>query len=166
MNATEQITLRPLRVEDAEAMAHVLADPRLYEFTGGQPPTVEQLHRQYTVQTVGRSPDSSERWINHLVLLAPDHHPIGYVQATVPRDGHTAEIAWVIGQPWQGHGYATTAARLLAHQLADQGVRELSAHIHPDHTASQRIAAHLGLHPTDIVEDGEIRWRGPALSPA
>ena len=47
--------LRPLRVDDAAEMAEVLADPSLYEFTGGEPPSVADLERRYAVQTRGRS---------------------------------------------------------------------------------------------------------------
>ena len=32
--------------------------------------------------------------------------------------------------------------------------------IHPEHEASQRIARHLGMEPTDTVVDGEVRWAG------
>lgn len=142
-------------------MVSVLADPALYEFTGGEPPTEEQLTRRYTTQSQGHSPDGTEQWINMIVVLHPGAQPIGFVQATVPANGRPAEIAWVIGAPWQGQGHAAEAARQLLAHLAERGVTEVLAHIHPDHTASQRIATHLGLHPTSEVVDGEIAWRGP-----
>lgn len=142
-------------------MVSVLADPALYEFTGGEPPTEEQLTRRYTAQSQGHSPDGTEQWINMIVVLHPGAQPIGFVQATVPANGRPAEIAWVIGAPWQGQGHAAEAARQLLAHLAERGVTEVLAHIHPDHTASQRIATHLGLHPTSQVVDGEIAWRGP-----
>ena len=40
---TERIGLRPLSPDDAPEMAKVLADPALYQYTGGTPPTVEGL---------------------------------------------------------------------------------------------------------------------------
>jgi hypothetical protein len=40
---TERLVLCPLRVSDADEMATVLADDSLYEFTGGEPPSVSQL---------------------------------------------------------------------------------------------------------------------------
>ena len=104
------------------------------------------------------SPDGSEEWINLVVTLEPEGQPVGYVQATVPRTGGPTEIAWVIGEPWQGRGYATRAAQLLVQQLREQGVTKLTAHIHPDYAASQRIARTLGMAPTGISVDGEDRW--------
>lgn len=163
------IGLRPLTVADVEAMAVVLADQSLYEFTGGEPPSVDELRRRYAVQTRGHSSDGSEDWVNLIVALQPGDEPIGYVQATVPREGGPAEIAWVIGRPWQGNGYATRAGHLLIAHLEERGVADMMAHIHPGHHASQRVANALGFTPTDVVVDGEVRWvrlDGRAATPA
>ena len=40
------------------------------------------------------------------------------------------------------------------------GVRRFVADVHPAHTASQRVAAAIGLAPTDELVDGEVRWAG------
>lgn len=157
---TTAIALRPLRVTDATEMAAVLADPELYRYTGGEPPSVEGLERQYAVQTRGHSSDGSELWLNRIVVAGPEQEAVGYVQATVPLDGSPAEIAWVIGVPWQGRGYARCAAALLVGELRDRGIQQVVAHIHPEHEASQRIARHLGMGPTDLVVEGEVRWVG------
>lgn len=141
---THAVTLRPLSVHDAPVMAEVLSDPSLYHFTGGEPPTVDDLEHRYAVQVRGRSADGSQDWVNLLVCLDPGEQPIGYVQATIPRDATPTEIAWVIGTAWQGYGYATQAAQLLVDDLTERGVRDLVAHIHPDHAASQAIATRLG----------------------
>lgn len=156
---TAVVRLRPLAAEDAEVMSSVLADPTLYEFTGGEPPSVEELGRRYAIQTRGQSADGTEDWINYVVILDPGQTPIGYVQATVHRNRGSAEIAWVIGREWQGKGYATRAARLLVENLEERGVHDLTAHIHPDHVASQSVARNLGLVLTTIVIDGEQRWQ-------
>ena len=148
------VELTPLTVDHAAAMVAVLADPSLYEFTGGTPPTLEELTARYARQAVGHSPDGTEQWLNWVVLL--DSTPVGYVQATVV--GDSAEIAWVISPSVQGRGLATEAARAMVELLTAAGVRRLVAHVHPDHVASARVAERLGLRPTDVVEDGEVRW--------
>ncbi len=148
------VELSPLTVDHAPAMVAVLSEPSLYEFTGGTPPTLEELTARYARQAVGHSPDGSEQWLNWVVLL--DSTPVGYVQATVV--GESAEIAWVISPSVQRRGLATEAARAMAELLTAAGVRRLVAHVHPDHVASARVAERLGLRRTDVVEDGEIRW--------
>lgn len=157
---SDTIALRPLTVDDASVMVDVLSSPHLYTFMGGKAPTNAELVRQYGVQTRGQSIDGTEIWINLLVLLGEEREPIGYVQATVPTDGGPAEIAWVIGHPWQGRGYATRAARLLLEVLRECGVARVVADVHPGHQASRRVAARLGMIPTTHVVDGEIRWSG------
>jgi len=154
------LSLRPLRVDDAEAMAAVLADPDLYTYTGGTPPGEEELRQRYAILARGRSEDGAEDWANWIVVLEPEGRPVGYVQATIPVDGGPTQIAWLIGTPWQGRGLAKEAAGLLKGELRDRGVRRLVADVHPEHTASQRVAQAIGLAPTDEVVDGEVRWAG------
>ncbi|WP_258952776.1 GNAT family N-acetyltransferase [Lentzea californiensis] len=82
----------------------------------------------------------------------------GTVQATITHADESAEIAWVVGTPWQGRGIAREAARGLVTWLATQPVRIVIAHVHPDHHASAAVAAAAGLTATDEVHDGETRW--------
>jgi RimJ/RimL family protein N-acetyltransferase len=165
---TERLVLEMLTVGHAAEMVDVLADPALYAFTGGEPPTVEELRERYRRQAAG-SPDPATRWCNWVVRLRAGERPAtGYVQATVSPaapDGPVAEVAWVTGAPWQGRGIAREAAAALVDWLTDQGVRTVVAHIHPGHHASAAVATAAGLTATGRVEDGEVRWeRG--LSPA
>ncbi|MGO1259943.1 MAG: GNAT family N-acetyltransferase [Brachybacterium sp.] len=81
----------------------------------------------------------------------------------MPADQRPAEIAWVIGRPWQRRGFAGRAAQLLVNDLRARGVAQIIAHIHPDHEASQRIAERLGMTPSDVVVEGETRWTGPLV---
>jgi RimJ/RimL family protein N-acetyltransferase len=42
--------------------------------------------------------------------------------------------------------------------LEDQGVTTITAHVHPDHHASARVAERAGLVPTDEIGDVELVW--------
>jgi RimJ/RimL family protein N-acetyltransferase len=160
---TARLDLLPLRVEDAEEMAAVLADPALHHFTGGDPATPDALRARYRRQTAG-SPDPDVSWCNWIVRLRADGRAAGYLQATATPG--TAEIAWVIGTPWQGHGLATEAARALTEWLTGQGVHTVTAHIHPGHHASAAVARAAGLTPTTEQQDGETRWQLSGAPPA
>jgi RimJ/RimL family protein N-acetyltransferase len=150
---TERLELLPLRVEHAGEMAEVLSDPALRTFIGGTPDTPEALRSRYERVTAG-SPDPAVSWLNWVIRLPAEDCLTGTVQATV--NGTTAEIAWVVGTPWQGRGIAAEAVRELVAWLP---VRTIIAHIHPDHQASAAVATAAGLAPTDEQHDGEIRWR-------
>jgi RimJ/RimL family protein N-acetyltransferase len=158
---TARLELVPLRVADAEEMVEVLADPTLYAFTGGRPPTPRELVDRYRAQVPGHSPVGDEEWRNWIVRERSSAAAAGFVQATISGadDARIAEIAWLIGIRWQGRGYATEAARGLVGWLDEAGVREIVAHIHPDHAASAAVAERIGLEPTGTIVDGERRWR-------
>ncbi|MFF1871296.1 GNAT family N-acetyltransferase [Kitasatospora herbaricolor] len=158
---TDRLDLLPLRPADAEEMALVLADPALHTFTGGEPDTLDTLRARYRRLSAG-SPDPAVTWCNWILRLRADGRATGYVQATVTAG--TAEIAWVVGVPWQGRGLASEAARALVAWLRTQGVRTVVAHIHPGHEASAAVARAAGLGPTGEVQDGEVRWEAE-LSP-
>jgi RimJ/RimL family protein N-acetyltransferase len=141
-------------------MVHVLADAALYEYTGGAPPTLDQLRHRYDAQSAGRSSDGRQWWCNWIVTVLGEDVPVGYVQATVERgrDEMEAVISWVIRPEAQGRGLATEAARAMISWLAQYDVARFAAYIHPEHDASARVAAKLGLHRTAITHKGEIRW--------
>ena len=151
---SDRLQLTPLRAADAAEMVEVLADQELYRFTGGEPPSLDQLHQLYHRQSAGSGRDD-EIWHNWVIRL--DGKAIGYVQATVKHT--TADLAWVVGSSAQGFGYGTKAATAMRDWLASHQVQRFTAHIHPDHAASAAIAAKLGLEPTgEIDDDGEMIW--------
>ncbi|MFE9422587.1 GNAT family N-acetyltransferase [Kitasatospora sp. NPDC006697] len=152
---TARLALLPLRVEHAEEMAEVLADPALHHFTGGEPESAEALRRRYLRWAAG-SPDPAVSWCNWVVRLREADCLAGTVQATVTAGA--AEIAWVVGTPWQRRGLAAEAATGLVDWLAGRGVPVAVAHIHPGHAASAAVARAAGLRPTDRLQDGELRW--------
>ncbi|CAN5845036.1 GNAT family N-acetyltransferase [soil metagenome] len=158
--ATARLTLEPLRVEHAAQMAPAFDDERLHEFTGGQPATLEQLRERYAKQVVGRSADGTQGWCNWVVRHRGTGAVVGTVQATLQaKHGRTsAEIAWVVAVPHQGRGYASEAAAGMAAWLTKHGAQVLVAHAHPEHHASIGVARSLGLSPSDVIVDGEIRW--------
>jgi RimJ/RimL family protein N-acetyltransferase len=153
---TDRLLLTPLQVSDAAEMVVVLADPELYGFTGDSPPSLGELEHRYRAQVVGPARDN-ETWHNWILRLIESDASIGFVQATVI--GDCAELAWVVGTAWQGKGFAIEAARAISEWLADHGTTQFTAHIHPDHAVSGRVAAAIGLRSTGEVDsDGEVIW--------
>ena len=73
-------------------------------------------------------------------------------------EGARAVVAWVIGLPWQGRGYATEAANELVALLWARGVRRVEAYIVPGHLGSERVAERIGLTPTGHISEGEQMW--------
>jgi RimJ/RimL family protein N-acetyltransferase len=178
---TPRLDLVPLQVAHAAEMASVLADPALHAFIGGAPLGPAELRARYQRMVAG-SADPAVSWCNWVILLRGEGCLTGTVQATISSggaagegaatgvaagdgvagEGGEAEIAWVVGTPWQGRGIATEAARGLVGWLWEQSVGVVTACIHPDHGASAAVAAAAGLQPTDHWSDGEVVWRREA----
>ena len=79
------------------------------------------------------------------------------MQATVT--GDTADIAWLVGVPWQRQGIAVEAASAMCAWLEARGVHRLTAHIHPGHVGSAKVAARLGLVAIGSTDaEGEQIW--------
>lgn len=158
MSRVARLILEPLRVDHAVEMVDVLGDSALYEFTGGEPPTLEELSARHASQIRGVSSDGTEEWRNWIVRSAATSEAIGYVQATIRSEPRSADLAWVIGTRWWGRGYATEAASSAVELLREDDVAHFTAHISPGHDASERVAQKLGLHPTAQLVDGEVVW--------
>lgn len=153
---TRRLVLSPLQVSDASEMEPVLSAGELYRFTGGSPPSLEELERRFTAQVAG-SPDRGETWHNWIIRLLEGGEAVGFVQATVTDE--VAEIAWLVGVAWQRQGIATEATIALCDWLHAQGATRVVAHIHPEHGASARVARAAGLEPTGgFDDDGEEIW--------
>ena len=161
--ASGRLTLEPLSLDHARPMVDVLSDPTLYTFTGGEPPTLDTLSTRYASQIHGPA-DGPQAWFNWIARRHDTGALIGFVQATVESQGQDtlAEIAWVIDPAHQRRGLASEATAAMIGWLHAQGVTRLTAHIHPEHTASQRVAYRQGLRPTSSIEDAEVRWESPS----
>ena len=160
---TERLDLEPLTVEHAAELAPVLDDAALHEFTGGAPLSPAALTARYARLAERRSPDGHQLWGNWVMRVRRTGMAAGTMQVTLPAGGPAAgpaEVAWVVGLPAQGRGYAKEAASSLVALLREDGWTVI-AHIHPAHLASQRVAQAAGLAPTGEVHDGEVRWVSP-----
>ena len=157
-----RLALEPLRVSHADEMVSVLSHPRLYDWTGGSPPSHSELSARYRIQAAG-SVVSGEEWFNWIVRTLDTDAPIGFVQATVTE--WEADVAWVIGVDHQRRGFAVEAANAMVGWLNAHGVECFVAHIHPGHLESQGVAAAIGLSPTGEMDgEGEEIWCRPLPS--
>jgi RimJ/RimL family protein N-acetyltransferase len=141
-------------------MLLVLGDRALSEYTGGAPPSLDELRTRYTTQVAGTSPDGARGWLNWIVREREHRAVVGAVQATLSMaEGDlVAEGAWLVGTRYQRHGYATEAAEAMLVWLARHGVVAFAAYINPRHAASIGVARRLELTATGAVVDSETRW--------
>ncbi|MGO9656913.1 MAG: GNAT family N-acetyltransferase [Acidimicrobiales bacterium] len=71
------------------------------------------------------------------------------------------EVAWIVGEPHQGKGYASEAAEVLVRWLAGESVRRVQAHILAGHAASEGVARRAGPHLHNSAESGHAFRANP-----
>ena len=162
---TSRLTAEPIVPAHAAAMHVILSDPAMYSFTGGQPPSLDDLSARYELLASRHSPDGAQIWCNWALRERATGELVGVMQATLPAEGPpsrtaagVAAVAWEIGVAHQRQGFASEAAAAVVSQLHSDGWTVV-AHVHPDHVGSQRVAERAGLAPTQRMVDGEVEWR-------
>lgn len=153
---TERLRMTPLCPSDSDEMFVVLNDSSLHQFIGGAPLAREALRERYIKLARGASADGTELWLNYILRSVATGIAIGTVQATLKRDA--ASVAWIVGTQYQRQGFAQEAVRALLQNLKKRGLTRVTACIHADHVASQRVAAAVGFACTTRIEDGEQVW--------
>ena len=157
--ATDRLVLAPMSVSDAAELHALLWSPDARTGTDDGPAaSLRDVRARIRRWERRRSPDGSEIWLNWTLRLKDDQTAVGRMQATVT--DRWADVAWVIGQPFRNQGYATEAGRCIAVWLLDFfSVDEVRATIHPDNTASRRVATNVGLRRGgERTSDGDEVW--------
>jgi [ribosomal protein S5]-alanine N-acetyltransferase len=73
---------------------------------------------------------------------------VGEIGASLDGASATAQVGYAVVEPCWGRGYATEAlGALLAHLLADPGVRRVVAETLVGHVASRRVLEKAGMRP-------------------
>jgi RimJ/RimL family protein N-acetyltransferase len=141
---TERLTIEPLALRHARELFDALNDELVGRFLDGPDvTTLEALEQKIIRVTSEAPPERNEEWRNFAVLL--NGRVIGRLEATLHRS--VAEVAYVFGPAWWGHGYATEATAWLLRYIREAGMSEAWATIAPANTASDRLLARLGFAP-------------------
>ncbi len=116
---TPRLRLEPLRRSHASELFTLLADPRLYRYVPGEPPSgAAHLAETFEILERRESPDGSERWMNWAVRSKSTGDCVGKVQATIRIDG-SAYLAYEIGVTYWSQGFATEACQRILKALVD-----------------------------------------------
>lgn len=147
--ATPRLILHPQVARHAEEMYAVLSDPAIYEFENAPPESIDWLRARFAKLESRRSADGAEHWLNWVIALR-DGALVGFVQATVHRDGH-AGIAYVLHSRHWGQGVASEATLAMIDELILRyQVREFTAVLKRANHRSQKMLLRLGFVEADV----------------
>lgn len=143
---TERLELETLMPSHAEALFPGLGDRRLYTFIDDEAPvSIAALRARYERLAAQRSPDGLEVWLNWAVRKLCNQEYIGFVQATLTKDG-CATIAFVLFYNSWGKGYGKEAvAAMLTELRTIRSVSKFRAFINPRNRRSETLLRSLGF---------------------
>jgi RimJ/RimL family protein N-acetyltransferase len=153
---TERLRLEPIRADHADAMFAGLREPSLYAYQTDAPPgDLASLRERYAQLSTGRAPSGGRHWLNWIAVRRDDGDAVGYVQATVEKDGSQAEIGYLILVAQQRRGFAREAVGAMVRHLFDAGVAVVHAVVDTRNLASTALLERLGFvrHGTERSED-------------
>ena len=141
---TPALTLVPQVAAHADRMFAVLSDPAIYEYENEPPASLDGLRTRFAALESRESRDGEEQWLNWVIRL-PTSVLIGYVQATVHRDGR-AGIAYVLASPYWGRSLAFRAVDAMLGELAARhAVHHFTAVLKRRNLRSRRLLDRLGF---------------------
>lgn len=147
---TPRLLLREWRDEDVEPFVEMNQDPDVTRFLRGG----AGYTRDDTLALLGRI---HQHWAGHgFGLFAAElrgaREFVGFIGIAVPEFLPevlpSIEIGWRLARRVWGFGLATEGAReVMRWSFRDIGLGRLISVIHPDNTASIRVAEKIGMHP-------------------
>jgi [ribosomal protein S5]-alanine N-acetyltransferase len=143
---TSRLVLEPRVAAHADALYPLLADPRQREFHADDPVSLEALRERFRNGESRRSPDGREHWLNWAIVMREgDANAIGFVQATVQKDGR-AWVAYQVDTALWGRGIASEAVRaMVEHLTAHYAVMQCMATVDQRNQRSWRLLERLGF---------------------
>ena len=145
---TARLRIRPMSVDDAEAMHVIYSDEEAMRWWSHPPYTSLDQTRAKLAKNVA-SPD----WRAWAITLKGDDTAIGQLAAHEKRQGRVIEIGYALARPLWGHGYAREAvSRLLDLLFREEGNRRVFADTDPDNSGSNSLLGSLGF-----VREGVLR---------
>lgn len=130
---TPELLLRKFRPEDGEGLYAYLSDPETVYFEPYGPLTREQACAEAQARAQSRCFVAVERagvLIGHLYFAV---------------NGDCAELGYVFSPAYQGHGYATQAARALMNAAFSAGLQRVTAECALENPRSWHLLERLGM---------------------
>jgi RimJ/RimL family protein N-acetyltransferase len=143
---TGRLRLRPLGVEDADALFPTLSDAELMTYWSSAPHTSVEETRAYFAPRVDR-----DGWRCWGITLAGDDTAIGWVAAGEKRQGKVTEIGYILARAHWGKGIAREAVSAVIDRLFAEGQRRVFADTDPENVASIALLERLGFQREGLL---------------
>ncbi|MDI1316639.1 GNAT family N-acetyltransferase [Flavobacterium sp.] len=157
---TERLVLRPMQVEDAEALFEMDRNPNVHLYLGNEPLTnieecygyIKSIQNQYIQNGIGR----------FVIVLKETNEVIGWAGLkfiTEEENGHNNfyDIGYRLQEKHWRKGYALEAATAwLDYAFTEMKIPKIYASAHVDNIGSNTILKQIGLYQKEQYLENEI----------
>ncbi len=139
---TERLRLRPLRLEDADALHPVFADEDLMRWWSSGPHKSVAETREYVTQNC-----EGERWQTWAITTIQEDVALGWVVFIHSEDRpNVREIGYILNRAAWGTGIAREAVdRVIRYGFEELGLRRICADVDPENMSSIKLLKILGF---------------------
>lgn len=139
---TERLLLRPLRLEDADALHPVFADEDLMRWWSSGPHKSVAETREYVTQNC-----EGERWQTWAITTIQEDVALGWVVFIHSEDRpNVREIGYILNRSAWGAGIAREAVgRVVLYGFEELGLRRIYADVDPENMSSIKLLNVLGF---------------------
>ena len=144
---SQRLILKPLVHQDVEALYNALDDPDVWKyFPLPVPPSLDRTSSYINGQL--------DHWttygLGHWALEDKNHTLLGWCGLQFLPETSETEVAYCLGKPHWGKGYATESAKAsLDYALATLEKKEIIGLTHVENKASQNVLKKIGLQFVD-----------------
>jgi [ribosomal protein S5]-alanine N-acetyltransferase len=147
---TRRLLLRPVDLDDVDALARIVGDGEVMRFVGNGTP----LGWDDVLAWIGRCRQAFDREGTGVftIVLRSTAEVIGYCGIEIGEDTGALELNYALAQPYWHRGFATEAAVAVV-EHADTLIDALLATVDPANLASIRLLERLGFVQTAVGPD-------------
>ena len=151
---TERLLLRPLNLEDSQALLGIFSDPEVMRYWNTPPWTDLDDARDFIKSSAEEMARQESMTLG--VVLKDTNELIGKCMLfSYEKESKRAEIGFGIGREYWGNGFVSEAGEaLLDYGFNVLGLRRVEAEIDPDNVSSGKTLERLGF-----MREGLLRQR-------
>ncbi|WP_338090760.1 GNAT family protein [Planosporangium thailandense] len=155
---TERLLLRPLTVDDVDALLAYRSRPDVCRYVPFEPMTREVIDQRLATAWANTELTDEGQALTLGIQLAGTGDLVGdVVLFWHSREHGGGEIGWVVNPDFGGHGYATEAAHALLRLGFDElGLHRIIARIDERNEPSAKLAQRLGMRQEARLVHNEL----------
>lgn len=146
----KRVTLRKLRMSDADKITEYCKDPSISRWTASIP---YPYKRKHAIEYIRKSKEKWSKKETYNFTVEEKGTMVGSIGLMIKSEG-VAELGYWIGKPHRGQGFATEASKLLLKEgFKTLKLHKIYAHHIKENPASGRVMQKIGMKKEGMMRE-------------